>query len=302
MQVLLRLLARPLTRLAAALLVLLPVATPAEEAGAPPPVRPALWKVADADTTVYLFGTVHVLPAGIDWYGGKVAAAFEGSQELVTEIVDTGGAASRSAMIKEAALPPGQSLRAMLPAEERAGYEAALAQLGLPAAAFDGYEPWFAALFLSIAPLDKAGFASENGVDRALGARAEARGLAHAGLETYEYQLGLFDSLPLDTQKVYLSQVVKDLPTVMEEIGKMTEAWKRGDAEALAKLMNAQEDFPGMFEILLLNRNKAWAGWIADRMKRPGTVFLAVGAGHLAGPGSLQDQLAAQGMTAERIQ
>jgi uncharacterized protein YbaP (TraB family) len=293
---------RLLARFAAALLVLLPIATPAEETAPPPPVHPALWKVADADTTIYLFGTVHVLPAGIDWYGGKVAAAFEGSQELVTEILDTDGSDSHDLMIAQASLPEGQSLRAMLSADDRARYEAALAGLGMPAQVLDGYEPWLAALILSIAPLDKAGFASDNGVDKALEVRAKARGLARAGLETYQYQLGLFDSLPLATQKVYLAQVVKDMPTVMAEIGRMTEAWKRGDADGLARIMNAQEDFPGMFEILLLNRNKAWAGWIKQRMKQPGTVFLAVGAGHLAGPGSLQEQLAAQGMTAERVQ
>lgn len=293
---------RLFARLAALLLVLLPVATPAEDraALAPPPVRPALWKVSDADTTIYLFGTVHILPAGIEWYQGKVASAFEDSQQLVTEIVEDG--TPKTGMMEKAALPPGQNLRAMLPAADKTRYEAALAQLGMPAGSFDRYEPWLAALVLSIAPLSKAGFAPENGVDQALGVRAKTYGLAHEGLETYDYQLGLFDSLPLTTQKVYLAQVVKDLPQVRTQIEKMTDAWKRGDADGLADLMNAQEDYPGMFEILLTNRNKAWAGWIKQRMEKPGTVFLAVGAGHLAGPGSLQEQLAGQGLRAERVQ
>lgn len=294
---------RLFARLAALLLVLLPVATPAEDraaALAPPPARPALWKVSDEDTTIYLFGTVHILPTGIDWYHGEVAAAFERSQQLVTEIVEDGTA--RAGMMEKAALPPNQNLRAMLAPADKSRYEAALAQLGMPAASFDRYEPWLAALVLSIAPLSKAGFAPENGVDAALGQRAKTYGLAHDGLETYEYQLGLFDSLPLATQKVYLAQVVKDLPEVRTQIEKMTDAWKRGDAEGLAALMNAQEDYPGMFEILLTNRNKAWAGWVRQRMAQPGTVFLAVGAGHLAGPGSLQEQLAAQGLRAERVQ
>lgn len=293
---------RLFARLAALLLVLLPVASPAEErtALAPPPVRPALWKVSDEDTTIYLFGTVHILPAGIDWYNGKVATAFEDSQQLVTEIVEDG--TPKTGMMEKAALPPGQNLRAMLPAADKTRYEAALAQLGMPAGSLDRYEPWLAALVLSIAPLSKAGFAPENGVDQALGARAKTYGLAHDGLETYDYQLDLFDSLPLATQKVYLAQVVKDLPQVRTQIEQMTDAWKRGDAEKLAELMNAQEDYPGMFEILLTNRNKAWAGWIKQRMQQPGTVFLAVGAGHLAGVGSLQDQLAQQGLKAERVQ
>jgi len=292
---------RLLARFAAALLLLLPVSAPAEEA-APAAIRPALWKVADADTTIYLFGTVHVLPPGVDWYGGKVAEAFDRSGELVTEIVDTDGSANRGTMVQRAALPQGQTLRAMLPEDERAKYEAALAGLGLPPQAFDAYEPWLAAMILSVTPLTKAGFAPGNGVDVALGARAKARGLRHEGLETYDYQIGLFDSLPLDTQKYYLAQVVKGLPTVQDEIKAMIAAWERGDAEALARLMNADEDFPGMFEALLTNRNKAWAAWIGQRMRQPGTVFLAVGAGHLAGPGSVQEQLAARGLASERLQ
>lgn len=292
---------RIFSRLAAALLVLLPIATPAEDkAAAPPPVRPALWKVSDKDTTIYLFGTVHILPSGIDWYQGKVAEAFEGSQELVTEIVQDGSA--QADMTQLAALPQGQTLRAMLAPEDRAKYEAALGVLGLPPEMFDGYEPWLAALTLSILPLTHEGLSPDNGVDEALGIKAKARGLPHGALETPEYQLSLFDSLPIATQKVYLSQVVRDMPTVTAEIARMTDAWKTGDAAALAELMNAQEDYPGMREILLTNRNKAWAGWVKQRLTKPGTVFLAVGAGHLAGDGSVQEQLAAQGIASQRLQ
>jgi uncharacterized protein YbaP (TraB family) len=291
---------RLFARFAALLLVLLPIASPAEDKSAPPPVRPALWKVVDKDTTIYLFGTVHVLPPGIPWYDGKVAAAFEGSQELVTEIVDTDP--TKTTMMQWAALSGNETLRGMLSPPEKAAYEGALAKLGIPAQAFDGYEPWLAAMILSVAPLAEAGFRPENGVDEALSSKAKTRGLAHGALETYEYQMTLFDSLPLETQKFYLAQVIKDLPTVREQIEQMTEAWKRGDADTLAKVMNAQEDYPGMFEMLLTNRNKNWANWVQDRMKRPGTVFLAVGAGHLAGPGSLQEQLDARGIKAERVQ
>ena len=99
---------RPLSRIAAAILACLSFTALASEK-APPPARPALWKIADADTTIYLFGTVHVLPPGIDWFGGKVAAAFDGSQELVTEIIDDEAGATRSGMFQRAALPQGET-------------------------------------------------------------------------------------------------------------------------------------------------------------------------------------------------
>jgi uncharacterized protein YbaP (TraB family) len=205
-------------------------------------------------------------------------------------------------VVSHAMLPKGQSLRGMLSAEQKASYEKELGELGLPAQAFDGYEPWYAAIALSTLPLMRSGYAPENGVEQALDARARALGHPHTALETAEYQIGLFDSLPLEAQKRYFAEVVEKLPTVTDELGRIIVAWREGDAETLAKLMNADEDDPALIEMLLINRNRNWAGWIKRRLDKPGVVFVAVGAGHLAGPGSVQDQLAAQGIQAQRVQ
>jgi uncharacterized protein YbaP (TraB family) len=82
----------------------------------------------------------------------------------------------------------------------------------------------------------------------------------------------------------------------------MLAAWSSGDAEALAALMNedtAQDRT--LYDAIFTNRNANWARWIQERMSRPGTVFMAVGAGHLAGPGSVQDQLRALNIASERV-
>ena len=266
------------------------------------PAHPALWKVADEDTTIYLFGTIHALPSGIDWFEGKVAAAFDESGELVTEIVKEDPKTMQGLVLSRAMLSGDQTLRSLLNPEEKADYEAALTSFGVPVQAFDRFEPWYAAVGLSTVPLMRDGFAAEHGVEETLNARAESLGHTHGALETAEYQLDLFDALPLDVQKRYLDQVVEDLPTMREDLKKMVEAWKRGDAEELARLMNAQEDDPALVEALLTGRNRKWAKWIEERLEKPGTVFLAVGAGHLAGEGSVQDQLGESGITAERVQ
>ena len=99
-------------------------------------VRPALWKLADADTTIYLFGTIHLLPEGINWYAGPIAEAFESSDQLITEIPDTPDGESAALLLKHGVLPAGQSLRATMSQSERGTYEAALAQQGLPIAPF----------------------------------------------------------------------------------------------------------------------------------------------------------------------
>lgn len=268
----------------------------------PPPVAPALWKIADEDTTIYLFGTIHVLPEGIDWFQGRVATAFAASDSLVTEVSGKDDAQMQKLVLSLASLPQGASLRDQLSAEQRTAYEAALARFNIAPAMLDRFEPWYAAIALSTLPLMQQGYSTEHGVEEGLEKRAAARKLPHTGLETVEYQLTLFDSLPADVQNRYLEEVIRQLPGFREEIAAMVDAWKKGDADLLASLMNADESDPRMIETLLTGRNRQWARWIDDRLDQPGTVFVAVGAGHLAGAGSVQDQLSARGIGTARVQ
>ena len=280
----------------------IPSETAAPAASAPPPAKPALWKVADEDTTIYLFGTVHILPAGLDWFTGEVADAFARSGELVTEIAGNDPVEMQALVMDKAVLGDDETLRALLPEADRAAYEKALAQLGVPPEAFDRFELWYAAIGISTLPLMQEGFKGENGVEDILQARAAARNVPQTALETAKYQLELFDSLPLDVQRRYLVEIVGQLPRIRSDLKAMVEAWRTGDAEELARLMNAEETDPVLVERLLVSRNKTWAKWVSERLDRPGTVFMAVGAGHLAGVGSLQEQLAADGIASERVQ
>ncbi|MDP3905932.1 TraB/GumN family protein [Novosphingobium sp.] len=264
--------------------------------------RPALWKVADADTTIYLFGTIHLLPPGVEWYSGGVAAAFESSAELVTEIPDLTLAETQEVTVRRAFLPKGKSLRRQMSKAQLAKFDTALMQLNLPLNAFDQFKPWYAAVMLSVVPLQRGGFDLANGVEAQLAARNKARGAPRIGLETLDYQLGLFDGLSPKVQKEYLLAVVDALPTIDTEVGKIVSAWSAGDAEGLAALMNAEQEDPAMMQALLTDRNKAWAAWLRARLDTPGTVFVAVGAGHLGGKDSVQDYLARGGVATQRVQ
>lgn len=298
---------------AAALLALLGPATLAQDtAPAPQPVaatptvkigKPALWKVSDKDTTIYLFGTIHLLPEGIDWYHGKLATAFESSQELVTELPDVPPGEAAALSLKFGTLPAGQSLRAGMNPDQLAKYEGAMKSLGLPPGAFDRFKPWFAAVALATLPLQKAGYSMENGIETQLDKRNKALGRPRSGLETLEFQLGIFDNLPEAAQRKYLFDVIDAIPTIPQDIGKMVDAWAKGDAAGLAALMNAEaDDDAALYEAILSNRNKNWANWIDDRMDRPGVVFIAVGAGHLGGKDSVQALLRKHKIKAVRVQ
>lgn len=279
-----------------------PAPQPVEAVPAPLVARPALWKVADKDTTIYLFGTIHILPKGVEWYDGKLARAFESAQELVTEIPEVPQSETVGVTMRHAALPAGQTLRGMMTDAEKGRYETALAGLGLPSAALDGYKPWFVAVTLAMLPLMKAGYSIDQGVEAQLETRNKAAGRQRLGLETLEYQLGLFDSLPPAVQKTYLFDVIDQIPAIPQDIGKMIAAWGKGDATGLATLLNDATTDPVLYAALLTNRNRNWAGWIDKRLDKPGVVFIAVGAGHLGGKDSVQELLAKEGIKSVRVQ
>ncbi len=266
------------------------------------PVGPALWMIGDEDTKIYLFGTIHALPDGVDWFRGNVASAFAASDTLVTEVAAKEDPTMQATVLKLAALPEGASLRGQMSAEQRAAYDKALVAFNIPPAMLDRFEPWYAAIALSTLPLMQQGFSPANGVDTTLQVKASVRKMSQVGLESAEYQLGLFDGLPAEAQQRYLGEVIEQLPNLREQMGAILGAWKAGDADELARLMNFAEDDPAFSEIMLTGRNRHWAEWLDERLDQPGTVFVAVGAGHLAGKGSVQDQLAARGIGAARVQ
>jgi uncharacterized protein len=264
---------------------------------------PALWKVADADTTIYLFGTVHILPKDVEWYRGALASALAESQVLVTEIQPSvlKQPATQQLFLARATLPEGQTLRSMLSAEQRSTYEAALAKLGVPAEPFDRFEPWFAAITLATIPILKAGYTLEAGVENAIDGKLAAA-VRRDALETVEGQLKLFDEMPSATQVEYLMSVAEQVDRVVPSMNAMVTAWSQGDAERLAALMNEELDDPALAERLLYARNRNWAEWVENRLAQPGTVFVAVGAGHLAGANSVQDYLGKEGVKVTRVQ
>lgn len=275
---------------------------PTETAAPANVARPALWKVSDEDTTIWLFGTIHILPEPVDWYAGPVAVAFDKSAELVTEIPIDQNDQAAAIIVDASKRSDGKTLRATLPDKQRAAYEAGMTSLGLPPQQFDAEDTWFAALMLTLIPLSKAGYNTETGIDSQIAKKARARQMPNEAFETAKYQINLFESLPEATQRSYLGEVLHALPTVKNDIDAMVASWKAGDAELLAKLLNEDESDPQMRKVLLTDRNAAWATWLKARLEKPGTVFVAVGAGHLAGPGSVQDRLAKAGVTSTRVQ
>lgn len=263
---------------------------------------PALWKVADEDTTIYLFGTVHVLPEDVEWYTARIATALGSSDELVTEIYLAPGteAEASAAFMREGTLPEGTTLRDLLSEDDRANFEAALVKLGYPKASFDAYEPWLAAVNLSMLPLLKAGYNPAAGVEKVL--EEKAVNMPRGKLETIDFQVGIFDGLPMESQIKFMMEAANGIDDIVPSLNTMVAEWVEGDPDGLAELLNEGLSDVTLAEAILYSRNRTWAEWIDTRLDTPGTIFVAVGAGHLAGKGSVQSALETRGIETTRVQ
>lgn len=271
----------------------------------PAALRPALWQVSDPDTTIYIFGTIHLLPEGANWRSGTFDKAVTQSQQLVVEtIIDPKDPSKVMAALASLAfsngLPP---LAERVPPEKRAALTEAIKKSGFPPAALDRMETWAAAIMLLGGQYADLGLKVDQGVETVLRDEFVKSGRPIGELETNAEQFGFFDRLPEKAQRQLLESAVEPNSEVRAEFAGMIEAWSKGDTGRIAKAFN--EDLSGSPELaeqLIFKRNVNWAEWIDKRMNDPGTIILAVGAGHLAGKRSVIDLLERQGLKVRRIQ
>ena len=269
------------------------------------PAHPALWKVYDADTTVYLFGTIHLLPKGLSWTTPKMAKAIAASDDLVLETVIDKDPAKLGAAMRGLAVSPGlPPILDRVPPDRRAALTAMVAKAGLTLPYLDMLETWAVALALSSTGMAKLGAQHEEGVEPRLTQVFAAANKPVAGLETNAEQLGYFDKLSESAQREFLLTVIDDDDAKAKaEFDAMVDAWKAGNVRKIAVTFDDEmKKSPELAEALLAQRNAKWADWVAQRLASPGTVFVAVGAGHLAGKGSVEDLLAAKGVKVVRVQ
>lgn len=274
---------------------------PVKAAPAVKDVDPALWVIKDEDTTIYLFGSIHVLKPGLGWFDDGVKTAFDSSDQLVLELVDLPAAETQALFGKLAMDQQGKTLRSKMNDADRAVYDAAMGKLGIPSPSFDPFEPWAAGIAMSLMAMQKAGFDPNSGVEKQLTAAAKVSNKPIAGLETAEFQLGIFDTLPEADQIAFLVETAKMIDDTNSMMDKMVNMWGSADTESLAQLLNEGMTSRTLYDALLTKRNANWAKWISAQMKKPGVTFMAVGAGHLAGPTSVQALLPAYGLTATRV-
>lgn len=258
------------------------VAAPSERPSTAVTPTPAMFVVRDADTTIYLFGTFHALDGRSEWLDHAVRDAFERSNELVLETLIPKNVANSA--------PP------------------------LPKPAFSNWSVAPSASFLATTRMAlRAGRARgmqvDNGADMVLRRAAEAAGKPVGGLETIESQLNMFTSLPSASTVTTATMATQPTPesskamdALSNAMAEMQAAWKRGDQSVFVRMLGElRGSSPETYRTLFAARNARWADWVGARMQSPGTVFVAVGAGHLAGSDSLLVRLAELGIESARV-
>lgn|GEM_PF-66170 len=271
---------------------------------APALAKPALWVVKDADTTIYLFGTVHLMPSDASWHDPTLDRAMADSQTLYIELTDD-DPANMAALVLRYGMDATHPLSSQLSPSEAHRLGLLANKIGVPGGmqTLNVMRPWLAALTLAVTPLLKAGLDPEHGVDKQLKAQMAGAGKQVLGLETAEQQIRFLADMPRAIELALLRSTMRDADKGAFQLTELIDAWKAGDVDTIARIGNDDMRLrePKLYQLLLVQRNQVWATKIAAMLQQPGTVFIAVGAAHLAGPDSVQARLELLGVPVERL-
>ncbi len=248
-----------------------------------------LWKVSHPDfkNDSYVFGTIHIitnedyfLPSGTD-------IAMERADKFVFEIdmkemMDVG---AQMAMITKAFMKNGTRLGDLISDEDYKMVEAHFSDLGLPMMMVDRIKPMFLTIFASseISPGDLS-TGEMKSYEMEFFEFAEANEKTTGGLETIEFQISVFDSIPYAAQAEMLIESIRSEEEQSGVFQQMIELYQSQDIDALYSVIGDEETGAGDYEdILVKDRNERWMSGMREYMKT-GPTFFAVGAGHLGGP------------------
>lgn len=281
----------------AALLPLLLVACQAQPSTE---ARPAMWLVEDHDTRIFLLGTMHALPDGTAWDGNKVAAAIGSADELILELAPQQRAQAGVVFQTLAPRSAPLAMEARLSPQALAAYRALE---GGGSFGGDRLDDWAVLVMMGQRVAQKAGLSPDNGVEAGLTAAFRKAGKPIAGLESAQGQLMQFETLDPQTQRMLLVNAAESSADAVKDVQAMVADWSRGDVDALAKIVNEDVDaVPAARKAIITDRNRRWSAWVVKRMDRPGTVLMAVGAGHLVGTDGVPAMLATEGLKVTRVQ
>lgn len=272
------------------------------------PPRPLLWKVSDADNTVYLLGSFHLLRPGDYPLAASTDLAFEDAESVVFELspAEMNDPALGQLMGAAARREDGKRLQDTLSSDTWTRLEAWSARRGVPLENLQGLDAWFVGLTISLMEMQTLGLDPKLGLDRHFAQRATEAGKETEGLETGAQQIALFDGMDAELQQQSLEDVLLDAEKMEENINRLHDLWRRGDVEGMEAETNQRmrDEYPELYARINRDRNLAWLPVLKQRLDRGGKdedVLVVVGALHLLGDDGLVHLMREAGYTVERL-
>jgi uncharacterized protein YbaP (TraB family) len=272
-------------------------------AAAPAMAEPALWAIKDKDSTIYLFGTIHVLKPDTKWRSPTIDKALNDSGDLTIEVLGADDPAAMQPLVLKYGVDQTTPLSKKLAPEDLKRIQVLAQGAGVPPQALEIMRPWLASISLAMLPIMKAGYDPKSGVEQVVQAQMKAAGKPAASLETLDQQIRFFADMPTKVEVEMLKSTLDDAEEGPAKIDKMVTAWASGNTKALETefVTEMKADYADVYDVLITDRNVAWSKQLKTKLDGKGVSFVAVGAGHLVGPDSVQAQLAKLGIKAERV-
>jgi uncharacterized protein YbaP (TraB family) len=271
-------------------------------AAGPAAALPPVWIVSDADSELVLFGSVHVLPEGLDWRPPELSAGLARADDVWFEMPMDVEAEAQSARVaaSRGLLPAGQSLQQLLPPKTWDRLMAAAVHYRLSPDMLARMEPWLAEVALSGAVYQLAGASPAKGVEKQLHAAAPTAAVRKA-FETPEQQIAFFDEAPLADQIASLEHSLEEIERDPEAFSTLVGAWMSGDLATLQRIAidPLRQAAPVIYRRVVTERNEVWARELDARLKGEGRTVVVVGVGHLIGAEGLPAKLRTLGYSVE---
>ena len=265
----------------------------------PAQAKPPMWIIHDADSTIILFGSVHILPTGQDWQPDALKSAIAHADDLWFEIPfdDASRLSASQSLLQRSLLPQGQSLTALMAAADVERLKRVATTLGQPLASFDRMAPWMADVAISQAFVDAHGGDESSGVEEVLNREAPA-GARRRAFETADDQISTLADAPRAEQLASLSETLRSVEEEPGDFNDIVTAWMKGDMAGLIRdaLDPLRKTTPETYRRLITVRNRAWVPLILQRLAGSGNTVMVVGVGHLIGPDSVPAMLRARGV------
>jgi uncharacterized protein len=268
------------------------------------PSKHFMWAIrAPGAPPTYLMGSLHLLMPHYYPLSPAIERAFAESKILIEEVDldELTSPATLMPLLGKAFFTDERTLdKVITPALYRQVMERA-GKAGLHEGAVQRMKPWMAAVSLTAPALKAAGFDAELGVDKHFFDQAKKAGMERRGLETVAYQFDRLDQMPAKVQEEMLQSVIADIDTQLANVKTIADAWSRGEAAGIERLLiGAVAESAELYERLLVERNRNWVGPVEACIKQKSACFVVVGAAHLVGPDSLVALLQKKGYTVEQ--